>query len=627
MKNVYLIQPNFPIAPGETHEYYFPYSVGAIWAYAVQSELVRDNFTVADIVFKREPVNDVLNRIVDPALCAFSCYIWNWEYNKKLARLIKERWPECKIVFGGPQVTDKPFEKLFHQQHRYVDSVINGEGEIVFQEILETIARGENIKRIYKQDRIQDLTMMPSPYLTGVFDKIMADNPELKWHAVLETNRGCPYACTFCDWGSATYSKVKKFEEDRVLNEVEWFGRVNVEFVFIADANYGIFPKRDKEIARAMAEVRAKYGYPKQICATWQKNSQVESIEIAKILGSRGFTVSAQSMNRDTLVAIKRDNMKVNNLKEILEYCQKEKIPTYTDLILGLPEETLESWKRGIFSLLDYGQHDMLAIYMAQLLENAELTAQREEYKLKAVQVDNWGAYYFDPDNNLDPVRETHWVVNETSTMPFEDTVECYMFSWMITTFHSVGYTQLVSRYLNNKELMSYSEFYTILDNYIKSSTGLLNQEYLRVQESVTNFLKHGSVSQRNVGMKYIPGDTLMWSSLLCFPKDPLTVKNELNDFISTHYRDKFDSEELYLALVNFQDNYTVDHYKTYPMPIQVPSDVYNTIFREEHNNKTLTLELDSHETLKNLSEDEFVSSSFVKRKLSTLKAIITVNN
>ena len=72
MKNVYLIQPNFPIAPGETHEYYFPYSVGAIWAYAVQSDIVRNTFTVADIVFKREPVDDVLDRIVDPVVCAFS---------------------------------------------------------------------------------------------------------------------------------------------------------------------------------------------------------------------------------------------------------------------------------------------------------------------------------------------------------------------------------------------------------------------------------------------------------------------------------------------------------------------------------------------------------------------------
>ena len=38
----------------------------------------------------------------------------------------------------------------------------------------------------------------------------------------LETNRGCPYGCTFCDWGSATLSRIRKFDLDRVFAELEW---------------------------------------------------------------------------------------------------------------------------------------------------------------------------------------------------------------------------------------------------------------------------------------------------------------------------------------------------------------------------------------------------------------------
>ena len=67
-----------------------------------------------------------------------------------------------------------------------------------------------------------DLDVLPSPHLTGVFDHIVKNNSNYKFHMTLETNRGCPYQCTFCDWGSLTYNKIKKFDIDRVFAEIEW---------------------------------------------------------------------------------------------------------------------------------------------------------------------------------------------------------------------------------------------------------------------------------------------------------------------------------------------------------------------------------------------------------------------
>ena len=54
-----------------------------------------------------------------------------------------------------------------------------------------------------------------------------------------------PFACTFCDWGSATKSKVRKFSEERLEREIEWFGDNEIAYVDCCDANFGIFQERD----------------------------------------------------------------------------------------------------------------------------------------------------------------------------------------------------------------------------------------------------------------------------------------------------------------------------------------------------------------------------------------------
>ncbi len=57
--------------------------------------------------------------------------------------------------------------------------------------------------------RIMDLSEVPSPYTMGLFDYLPDMYPGKIWNAVIETNRGCPFMCTFCDWGGTTFSKVK----------------------------------------------------------------------------------------------------------------------------------------------------------------------------------------------------------------------------------------------------------------------------------------------------------------------------------------------------------------------------------------------------------------------------------
>ena len=79
-----------------------------------------------------------------------------------------------------------------------------------------------------------------------------------KWQATWETNRGCPFKCTFCDWGSATASKLRKFEEERLYKEIDYFTEKKIDYINCADSNFGII-KRDLNLASKLAENKKKF--------------------------------------------------------------------------------------------------------------------------------------------------------------------------------------------------------------------------------------------------------------------------------------------------------------------------------------------------------------------------------
>ena len=272
MYKLSLVDPNFRQGPKEVNAYFLPYSVGILWSFCRTSETVKNSFELDKLVWRREDIETLAQDIKDNAVVGFSCYVWNWKYNQALAKRLKELNPNILIVFGGPQVPLER-EELFDILP-FVDIVVKTEGEITLRNILACYARNESYSTVPgikinggadtgNSIRIQDLDIIPSPYLTGVFDDIMRENKDVNWNALLETNRGCPYQCTFCDWGSLTYSKVKKFDLNRVLDEIEWFGKNNIDYLNICDANFGIFPERDAKIAQKYMEVQAKYGTPK----------------------------------------------------------------------------------------------------------------------------------------------------------------------------------------------------------------------------------------------------------------------------------------------------------------------------------------------------------------------------
>ena len=225
MHNVYLFQPQYTTFINGKINNWLPYSVGTIWSYAAQFSDISNNFTLKDLIFKRENLDSLLDRLESPKVCGFSCYLWNRQYCLTIAEAIKHRWPECVIIFGGPEVSSRM------TKYAFIDCILIGEGEENFVDILRNILHNRAPDLFFPKKRLEELTI-PSPYLTGVFDTIIANNPEVVWAVTIETNRGCPYSCTFCDWGGTKYSKVKKFKIEKIAAELDWAKTHRIAYIF-----------------------------------------------------------------------------------------------------------------------------------------------------------------------------------------------------------------------------------------------------------------------------------------------------------------------------------------------------------------------------------------------------------
>ena len=130
MKRVYFIQANLSYGKA----YYLPYATGCLAAYAWQFESINTEYEIAEFIFKRDPVEKVMAELKEPSVVAFSCYTWTFEYNKTLAKRIKEKYPDCLIIFGGHSISENVdvFPEL-----PFVDVLMYGEGERDFKSLLE----------------------------------------------------------------------------------------------------------------------------------------------------------------------------------------------------------------------------------------------------------------------------------------------------------------------------------------------------------------------------------------------------------------------------------------------------------------------------------------------------------
>ncbi len=501
MKNVYLVQPSAML----NNSVYLPYSVGCIAAYSFTKTDITDTYNLCDFIFLKSPIDYATEKIKNPYIVGFSCYMWNIDYNISLANAIKKQWPDCIIVFGGPQIPDD-FDVL--KKNECVDILIHGEGEKTFYELLKALPDNDKLKYVnnisYRDDteivRTQSLLSTslddyPSPYTTGMFDHII-HSPEYKdiqFDTVLETTRGCPYnKCVFCYW-SGIESNFRQFSEERVKGDLNWMAKNKICFCICADSNFGILD-RDENIVAYITDLKNKYGYPQKFETIATKNKSDLTFRINSKLESanlnRGISLAIQSFSPDVLKIIGRKNISNEKFKKELARYRSGGMYTYTDLILGLPGETLDSFCKGLFEVIEAGQHDSININRCELLPNSKMYEKTfiSKYKIKTIQSKLCQNHSRILEDTLTSSRSE--LVVETNTMPMSDWRTALRISICVQSFHCLGLLKFLAIYLRKAKNISYYQFYMKLYEWIENDSNFIKQTLYIVCESIDRFLE-----------------------------------------------------------------------------------------------------------------------------------------
>ena len=457
---------------------YLPLVSGLLHAAALTSEKVKKHYTIAPYIFHLDaPANIFSQYKTKPDVAAFSVMMWNEQLNLHVAREIKKRYPDVVIIFGGAQVPHHP--EAYFREHPFIDVAVRGEGEDAFREILERLIDGQNLENLIgvtwrtrdgeirgdadERPFERNLDLYPSPYLEGLYNELMKSRPDLIFQAIIETNRGCPFHCTFCYWGKGGLSRKYRYHGlDRIFAEIDWLGQNQIRYVFNADSNFGMH-RRDSEIAEFLVATKKKYNFPDKFRTCYGKNTDEKIFLISNILHQynmeKGITISYQSTDPQVQKNIKRDNIKLSVARELHRRFNENDVPVYTELILGLPGETTQSWRNGIDEILSSGLKNQLFIYLCQVYPNTDL-ADRDYQKSFGIITKK-----IDLNEIHGNVRHNDWVseieeiVIATDSMPHEDWRRMVMISWVTMMIHSLKLGFFVLSWLHDRFLVSHIEF------------------------------------------------------------------------------------------------------------------------------------------------------------------------
>ncbi len=502
-----------------------------------------------------------------PHILALSNYCWNIELGYTLIKWAKSLNPNLIVVLGGPNFpTQSTEKKKFFKLRPHIDFYIESEGEIGFVNLLQKLKEHDfNVKALKKTqvnilncsyiigehlveakiERIRDVNLIPSPYLNGILDEFF--DPKLSLIPMLETNRGCPFSCTFCADGISFKNKIYRYNSYRVKEELHYiYNHVkNMDELRFSDLNFGMY-KQDEETAQCISELQSKFGWPKLIRASIGKNKPDRITKIANILnGTLVMGASQQSSDVEVLKNIKRSNISGKAYGKLLKFMNEtnKKAKTYTEFILGLPGDTMKkhfmSLKHGIDN-----QVNTIRMFQAILLSGTEMATpeirQKFELLTKYRVITNCvGKYQFGKKNI--PVTEIEEIIVGSKDLTFDDYVSCRVMDLIIETFHNNALFEEFFLGLKKLDIFEFdcliyifehSELYTpkikdIISSYIKATKeGLYNTYEEALEKSVQPIRFEQHLSGKIGSLELVEHKALLYYQLKDLVSILLSVAN-----------------------------------------------------------------------------------------------------
>jgi tRNA A37 methylthiotransferase MiaB len=333
-------------------------------------------------------------------VAGFSVYTWNAAEFIELIQDIRESCPGIQVILGGPHVQQVEDYLLVDP----VDAVVMGEGEFTLIEWLDKgatqhwstikglafVEHGEIVKAPARA-RALDLSVFPSAL--DVIPLTDAAGKPLYESVAYETSRGCPFKCSFCEWGTgALGTKIYQYPLERVRSDWEKIVNAGIANIWLADSNFGAL-KDDLEKTRMVCELKDRTGLPSTFATSWSKKHNPRVQEIVMMLNRHGllphYQLALQTLTPLALELSNRKNMAANEYEPIAKAMAEAGVPIAAELIWGLPGDNLKDFETNLDKLI--ATFPNVNIFTYNLLPGTEFYDRRHEYRIETVPVAGYG--------------------------------------------------------------------------------------------------------------------------------------------------------------------------------------------------------------------------------------------
>ena len=289
---------------------------------------------------------------IDPDVVGASAYVWSFATFVEVAERLKRRRPDVTVIFGGPSARPAMFALEPYRERRHAcDALVLGEGEQIFSRIVELATRDEaglstlpglalptrdGFRRTGAPISIVDLDALPSAYRSGLVPRGVS--------AHIETFRGCPLSCAFCQWGdSGGNSRI--FSREYLVRELEAMRDLGLGEALIVDAALNLNPRAFRNLAAAEREV----GYLREAGLSFEvypSHLSDEHLEFLSQVRLQTIGIGLQSYDRDVLRQMQRPFDEERFDRVVRQLAALPGADPRIEIILGLPGDTPESFER-----------------------------------------------------------------------------------------------------------------------------------------------------------------------------------------------------------------------------------------------------------------------------------------
>jgi len=446
-----------------------------------------------------------------PDILGLSNYVWGKNVSYEMISMMSEIDPHVLNVWGGPNFPiDFPSQEKFMKKYPKVDIYVPVDGEVGFSNIIEQALKVDSKKEIKQKVlskpidgcvsrgtdgklqytipviRIKKLDEIPSPYTTGILDKFF----DGKLSPMMQTNRGCPFHCTFCADGKDEVNQVNYFSTERVKEELDYIVKHkhgDTRNMIFSDLNFGMYP-RDQEIAKYISDLQLKHGYPDFIYISTGKNQKEKVINAIKTLkDSMPLWMSVQSLDKGVLKNIRRDNISTDHMLALYPAIKDANLQTRAEVILGLPGETHENHMTTLRELIK-ARMDEIQVHTCMLLDGSEMGTPNERKKWKLNTKFRILQRDFVELSNGKKVMEIEEVVVSSEHMTFDEYVDLRILAFVIYITNRGTVYDPITKFLREQNLDVFDYFCKIKDD-IDSAPKSIQNIFKRFKDATINEL------------------------------------------------------------------------------------------------------------------------------------------